>query len=240
MSRRITAEEKKRSYISIAISTLVFITIVKAIRPQTIPFDFFHFWKIGGSLIEAVKHSWILLLWGTGITTLVSVFTRNSREENRYAEDHLLNGLLVSIKAGVMEEICFRWILFFGAMVSLKIVNWLFFGWAGFGIAEWFYTHFFIPVANFFTLGYLKPILMNGFGWAVGAAVISVNGDFRNGHAYQGIIGMINSWFGGMFFFYLMFKYGLPAAILVHFLYDLFIFVVEYVDRVIERHRGWG
>ncbi len=28
--------------------------------------------------------------------------------------------------------------------------------------------------------------------------------------------------------------------VVVHFLYDLFIFVIRYVDAAIERHFGWG
>ena len=34
---------------------------------------------------------------------------------------------------------------------------------------------------------------------------------------------------------WLVFNYGLMSAIIVHFLYDLFIFIIEYIDRVIER-----
>jgi hypothetical protein len=43
-----------------------------------------------------------------------------------------------------------------------------------------------------------------------------------------------------MFFFYLMFTYGLVAAIVVHFLYDALIFFVRYLDEVIERAQGNG
>jgi len=40
-----------------------------------------------------------------------------------------------------------------------------------------------------------------------------------------------------MFMFYLLFKYGLVAAIVVHFLYDLFIYLVRYLDSIFERSR---
>lgn len=36
-----------------------------------------------------------------------------------------------------------------------------------------------------------------------------------------------------------MFTYGLVAAIIVHFLYDLLIFFVLYADAAVERLLGW-
>ena len=233
-------KEKGGCFVVTAFVALILIGLFNWLRPQTIPFSFLHFWKIEGSITEAIKNSWILFLWGAGITTIVSLTTRNDPEHNRDAEERLFVGALISAWAGVAEEICFRWLIFYGAIVSLKISNWLFFGWAGFGIFEWVYVSFLIPLANFATLDYLKPILFNGHGWAVGAAIITANGKFRDGHAYQGPFGWINSWFAGMFLFYLMFNYGLLAAIIVHFLYDLFIFLVRYVDAVIERRLGWA
>ena len=232
-------EKKGGCFVWSAFCAMILVLMVKKFWPETIPFSFLYFWKINGSLWEAVKTSWVPFAWGTGMTALIAMFTRNDPEHNRNAEVHMLGGLVISIWAGVAEEICFRWLLFYGAIVGTQVVNWFFFGWLGFGIPEWFYLHIMGPVANFFTLGYLHSILFNGFGWAVGSAVIISNGKFRDGHAYLGWLGYINSWFLGMFFFWLMFHYGLFAAILVHFLYDLFIFGARYVDMVVERALGW-
>lgn len=233
-------ENKGGCYLKSTFYVFLLVIIVKKFWPEVIPFSFLHFWKINGSLVEAVKSAWMIFAWGAGFTALVSIITRNNREDNRDAEAHMLKGLCISIWAGVVEEICFRWLLFYGAIIAVKISNFLFFGWLGFGLAECLYQYVVGPVANFITFGYLDHILFNGFGWAVGAAVISSNGKFRDGHAYLGWIGYVNSWFIGMFFFLVMFHYGLPAAILVHFLYDLFIFVVRYLDMLIERMLGWG
>lgn len=49
----------------------------------------------------------------------------------------------------------------------------------------------------------------------------------RNGHAYQGWFGTINSWFLGLYFFYIMLTHGLLAAIVVHFTYDFIIFTIR-------------
>jgi hypothetical protein len=59
-----------------------------------------------------------------------------------------------------------------------------------------------------------------------GAALLSSNGRFRDGHLYQGTIGWIDAWFCGMILFYIMFKWGLFAAIIVHFFYDFFLFTM--------------
>ena len=214
---------------------LFMIVMARWLCPEVIPFTNFQFWKMNGSLGEAIKSSWILLVWGTGATILIAACTKNSQSENLEAESFLLNGLFRSVRAGVLEEICFRWILFYSAMVGIKTINWLIFGCLGWGFAEHMYTYVLCPIANWSTLGYMHDILFNELGWVVGAAVISSNGNFRNGHAYQGLLGYTNSWFVGMFLFFLMFRFGLVAAIVVHALYDIFLYVVRYVDRVIER-----
>jgi hypothetical protein len=41
-----------------------------------------------------------------------------------------------------------------------------------------------------------------------------------------------------MYFFYLMFTFGLVAAIVVHLVYDVLIFTIRYLDQLQERARG--
>lgn len=229
-------EQSEGCFVLVAFIALILAAIVCTFLPhKVIPFSLFHFWKINGSLWEALKISWIPFVWGAGFTLVVALCTKNSYHDNMNAEKHMLRGLLISIWAGVAEEICFRWLIFYGAIITLKFANFILFGFIGLGIIEHVYLYITGPIANLLTLGFLNDILFNGFGWAVGAAVTVSNAQFRDGHKYLGLIGYINSWFLGMFFFYLMFHYGLPAAILVHFLYDLFIFAVRYIDMVVER-----
>jgi hypothetical protein len=235
-------EERKRKIVFVitTVTTLLFVSLAKLLWPDLIPFKLFEFWALKKPLGRAILASWPLLAWSVLINTVIVIINRNDPETNRNAEKFLSNGFEISIWAGVSEEIAFRWLLFYSQIIGYKIVNWLFFGFAGFGIFEWLYLHITGPIANFLTLGFLEPILLNGIGWAVGAAILSSNGKFRDGHAYQGILGWINAWFTGMFFFYLMFNYSLFASIVVHFLYDIFIFIVVYIDAAIERKTGWG
>ena len=221
------------SLTSAAIFSSVIVALVNWLCPTVIPFSFFQLWEIKGSLWEAVKFSWIPFAWGTGITAIFAFSTRNDWRENRDAEKYMLKGLVISSWAGFAEEICFRWLIFFAAIAAYTAINYV-----TFGYTRWMYLHIVGPVANWCTLGYMHNLLFNDLGWAVGAAMVSTNGKFRDGHAYQGLLGFVNSWFLGMFFFYLVFRFGLVAAILVHFLYDLFIFGVGYLDRVIERAMG--
>jgi hypothetical protein len=229
------SEKKEQGYCSLAVGAFIVVLIVEWLWPDVIPFTMFQFWKLNGNLVDIVKMSWPVFAWGTGVSFLILVLKGVDYEERENAEKNFVVGFLTSLWAGVFEEISFRWLIFMDEIIGYKIVNWLFFGWAGFGMFEWIFLHISGPIANFFTLGYLSPILFNGFGWAVGSAILSSNGKFRDGHAYQGLLGFINSWFIGMFMFYLMFTYGLIASIVVHFLYDLFIDIVRYLIAISAR-----
>ncbi|MBI2030726.1 hypothetical protein HYT05_03820 [Candidatus Kaiserbacteria bacterium] len=199
---------------------------------DTLPFGFWQFWHIRGSLWEAVIGAWPIYLWGAGLTALVA-FTR----WNGYTAQpiHIFTkGFLVSLLAGVLEEIWYRWLIFFLAILMIPVMDYLLLGFWGLHGIQWIYVAILCPIANFFTLGYLEPYLLNGHGWAVSAAIISANGRFRNAHKYLGPFGYVNSWFLGVYFFWVMFNYGIVVAMIIHFLYDLFIFTVPAIDAVLE------
>lgn len=226
-------EKKSGCYIVSAALTLVVVVAVKLIWPSVIPFDLFEFWTFKGGFMEVLWVSLPLLVWGAVISIIHAYRDEKNEDIRDNAEEFLLFGFGISVFAGVVEEICFRWIIFYGEILAFKFSNIIFCG-----IVSWFYMYLVGPIANVLTLGYLKPFLFNGFGWAIGAAIVGSNGKFRDGHAYQGTFGWINSWFGGMYFFYIMFNYGLCAAMLAHFSYDMIVFGIHYIDAAIERHRA--
>ena len=227
-------EEGQGCYLSTALGALVIVALVEWIWPDVIPFTIFQFWRFDGTIEGVLKVSWPAFVWGGGVTTVFAIRKWNDPFAGWEDALDLKLGLLSSTFAGVMEEISFRWLIFYNEIIGYKLINWLIFGWAGFGVAEWWQLHVSAPVANFFTLGALQAILFGSLGWAVGAAMLTSNGKFRDGHVYQGALGWINSWFMGMFLFYLMFQYGLIAAIIVHFLYDAFIHVAIYILALIR------
>jgi hypothetical protein len=240
MADRSSDDSKKagRNYIASALFGALTIAVVGKLWPSMIPYGAFDFWPTKGSVGDWLRSSWPAFAWGGGITAIVSFATRNRRETNRNAENILFGGALISLWAGVVEEICFRWLIFLSSIFWVQVFNFILLGFMGWGIPEHLFLWIFRPLADFTTLGGLHDALYSPHGWAVGCALLGANGLFRNAHKYLGPFGVVNSWFMGMFFFWLMFSYGLPAAMLVHFLYDLLIFVIRYVDAALERARG--
>ncbi|MFA7216836.1 MAG: hypothetical protein WC095_02555 [Candidatus Paceibacterota bacterium] len=222
------------------ITSIIVLPIIMWIWPDVVPFGFFQLWKVEGTMSQWLISSWPIFVWGAGVTLVHGFFTRNERHINRNAELIIKEGAIVSIIAGVGEEITFRWLFFLDNIVSVKIANWFFFGFIGFGIPAWFHMYIVGPIANWFTLGELESFIFHSTGWAVGAAMLTTNAFFRDGHRYLGFLGFVNSWFLGMFLFWIMFKYGLLAAILIHFTYDFLIYLVHYVDSAIERAMGYA
>ncbi len=235
------SDEDPRSLFWHSLWVLVVTAILTHFWPNLIaPYTLFSLWHSTDTVTTWLCTSWPVFAWGWGVTIAVSVLSKNSRYENSKAEENFAAGLGVSVMAGFLEEICFRWLSFLSGIISAIVVNWLFFGWAGFGVVQWLVVNLLGPVANFFTISLLSDPLTNPALWATGSAILGANAAFRDGHKYLGWFGYLNSWFIGMFFFYLMFRFGLPAAILVHFFYDAGIFFVRYLDNVIERASANG
>lgn len=178
---------------------------------------------------EGLGHVWFIFVWALAVTLLLFLLKGRS-----YSYDSRLirsiKGAWASLNAGIFEELVFRWMLFFIAMITLPFFNFI-----TFGLVKWFYVELLIPVANWSTFGALEPHLMSG-SWVLGAAIISVNADFRDGHKYLGLLGWVNSWFIGMVMFYLVLNYNLQTAIVAHVLYDLIIFSIAAV--AVEGSRG--
>lgn len=220
------AKSPHRNYISASIISLFIIGIVKHFWPDLIPFGFWDAWSAPYGVWTGVVAGWPILAWGVFNLVRLWIFLDENHPGLRYASAWATfkNGLWISAWAGITEEIAFRWLIFLGAMPSLIILNFLFFGCAGFGIVEWISQNVTGPIANWTSFGILALQIFDPRFWYVGAALIYSNAFFRDAHAYQGIAGTINSWFLGMGFFYLMFNYGLGSAIIVHVLYDVLVF----------------
>jgi hypothetical protein len=234
-------DNDNRNYLVEAFTGFFTIAIVRWLFPSVIPFSMFEFWHVrAGSLSDWLWTAWPIFAWGAGVNIIYAIFFRERDRWKAYDAEKLFGiGMLVSLWAGVMEEICFRWLIFLSGIVGIKVINFFFFGFLGFGLPHWFQLNVTGPVANFMTFGYLKDVLVNPNMWAVGASLLATNAFFRDGHKYQGWFGVVNSWFAGMFFFWLLFTYGLLAAIVVHFAYDALIDIVAYFTLVTERRFLW-
>ena len=233
-------KKSKRNFIVLIFFSFIGVSIVSIIFPGVIPFRMFELWNTSGKMSDWLIASWPIFAWAIGLNVLVSLTTRNRKEHNRNAEKIFVGGAVLSLIAGVTEEIGFRWLIFLNSILIIKIMNFLFFGFLGLPLAEPVYKYFSAPIANFLTMGSMEHILFHRAGWSVGAGLMASNSFFSDGHKYLGWLGQVNSWFIGMFMFLILFEYGLLAWITIHFLYDLSIFCVRYVDIAIERAIGWA
>ncbi len=237
MSKKIITAEGRNFIISAFFAAIV-VALVKNFAPGLIPYGAFEFWTTHGTVTEWLIAGLPIFAWGAAVTTVFAIVRQNTPEQNRYAEGLLLMSGLGNVRAGVVEELCYRWLIFLSSMFWVRVSNFILLGFIGWGIPEHLFIWIFRPLADFVTLHGLHDQLYHPSGWAIGAAMLATNAFFRNGHKYQGWFGWINSWFLGMFFFWIMFRFGLPAAMLVHFSYNMVISLIVYVKAVLGRAIG--
>lgn len=187
-------------------------------------------WKPHADIGTALGRVWFIFPWGAGVTLLAGLNHVWWGDERNYGPvETFVKGWWLSANAGFFEELMFRWLTFFTAMVVLRAFNAI-----TFGFVEWLYTSALIPAANWATFHALDHQLQHLHYWILGAAVISANADFRDDHKYLGPFGFINAWFLGMVMFWLVFNYGLWAAIVAHILYDGCIFTSLALIRALQ------
>jgi hypothetical protein len=231
-------ENGERGIFSSIFSAILFIGIVKWFFPSAIPLDWF-FWGSNkpDSVLEILSSCWPVFTFGIVYTFLIKFLTSNEPESNYEAEEEFFFSTLLSIYAGVTEEIAFRWILFLACIPGIKILDWVLGGFIfGTGLSNFAYSHLLIPLADLVTFHQLSQYLYNPLSWAIGAAIITTNGKFRDGHSYQGTIGMIDAWFFGMFMYKIVWECGIVPAIIVHIVYNVMILGIVYIDKKIEFH----
>lgn len=290
-NRRKVLVNQKKFYVALA-GVVFWILVIIAIWPTAIPFGFFEFWKIEWDWEKLQSVPWFLMLFGPIWTLFIVLITNHRRKlTNQAIVLSFKHSLLTSLKAGIFEEIAFRWLLFFSAIVSFRILlgiadilpslgfwitlsqHWvlgiIFILGVNVGLIvltaymfsfERWYTHIvglllavamvifdilvfmqvfkamyesLINLVNWLTNQQLQTWLYD-YGWATGAAMVSVNWRFSKGHAYQGCLGLVNSWICGMLMFWFTFNFGLPVAMFVHALYDIVLDIIVYVDSVYE------
>ena len=232
---------KGRNFVAASLFALIIIPVTHWVSPGHIPFSTADIWSFHGTgLGDWFTVGWPVLVWAVGVNLAVQFYNRTqpesalefieriTRRSSKPTRTQVLTtGFILSLWAGVAEEISFRWLIYLSTFTSAAITNWLFFGWAGFGIPEWFHLNIWGPIANWTTLDELRPWIFDQRTWLVGGAMLATNAFFRDGHKYLGPFGWLNAWFIGMFMFYVMFNYGLLACIVLHFTYDMLIFATS-------------
>jgi hypothetical protein len=204
------------------------VLLLEWLAPDVIPFELGTFWTFDQPIWTAFTAS-VLLIWPVLAAGLLLTLIRAPRQRHLQRELALYGaegaqvirlGPARMVLQSALEEVAFRWLLFYAAIAGATFADFALLGFADLHPVRWLFTEVLIPVADFATFGMLHESLSVG-AWAVAAAMLASNGRFRNGHLYQGIIGWIWSWYMGMFLFLVMFEHGLPAAIAVHVVYNL-------------------
>lgn len=183
-------------------------------------------WERPNTVLAGLGDVYFIFIWAAVVPAIVQIVLI-LRKVPRSGEPASMfgGGLLISLKAGVLEEIVWRWILVLSAPVVLKLLNII-----TFGLVKWINTEWLIPLANWATFGALESQLVTA-NWLAGAAILYAAASFRNQHAYLGLFGYVNSWFIGMVMFYLVFNHGIITAMVAHFAYDAIIFTIGAVGN---------
>lgn len=164
---------------------------------------------------------WFIFAWAAIAT--IAIYALAGRPDSFQSKGvQLVKGWWLSANAGIFEELIYRWMVFFAAMITLPFLNVI-----TFGFTKWIYVKGLVPLANWSTFHALEPYLLQPGSWVIGAALVSASIEFRNLHEHLGLIGWVNSWFGGMVMFYLVLNYGLMTAIVAHAIYDAIVFSIR-------------
>lgn len=222
----------------IAFTAVMWIVIMRFVMEwEAIPFRFGEFLPINGSLWEVLATSWPLFLVGFLYNLLLMGFTTNPPQVHQKAKMIPIEGFVTSVGAGFFEEIIYRWAMLYMWMGILWGLNYLSTWLFDVGVIESIITQWFPWLNNLMTGGMYETIFQPG-AWTVGLAAIICNRKFMRGHMYQGLFGYIWSFVAGVIFFWIVFRHGIVPAVLVHFAYDMMIFIMLYVDVMMEKARG--
>jgi hypothetical protein len=190
-------------------------------------------WHGFSHMAQGLTHIWWFFAWGALLALIPAIIAIKNRESRDGEPGPMfLKGLWMSLNAGFFEEILFRWIFFFNMMVLLQIANVVLFH-----LVNIVSAHILIPVGNFFSFGALRPELY-GYGWIVAAALLLSNHSFQEAHGPR-VFRMLNAWGGGMVLFWVMFNYGIWAAIVAHILYDVIMYSVTAASNALRPKSGF-
>jgi hypothetical protein len=202
--------------------------------PDVIPFELDTFLTVPQrspvGFKDALSLIWPVLAVGVLMSLVFAIRTR--RIQRHLAAHGAEEGQVVVLRpfpvlvSSALEEIAFRFVLFYAAIAGVKFMDFLVLGFADLHPVRWLFAEVLIPVADFATAGRMREILLLS-PWFVAAAVLSSNGRFRNGHSYQGVLGWIFSWYFGMSLFLVMFEHGLPLAVFVHIFYNMTVLALH-------------
>lgn len=106
------------------VGTFLALLLVKWIFPNLLPFEIFQFWTVSFDWQKILSIPWWLLLVGPVLVIVYSIVTRNSRMDNIRILEDFKEDFKTSVLAGIFEEVSFRWLSFYWAIVALGASTW--------------------------------------------------------------------------------------------------------------------
>lgn len=203
-------------------SGLVVLPLTHWLAPDFMPLGAADIWSFHGTDPKAWALALLpLMAYAVILQSLVSGLAHPSRLRVRKEDDLLLRMALRASLPALVEEIAFRWLIFLGAIPFLFLMDQ-----CTFGLLGWVHVNVLIPLADLSSGYLLTDAFHHPSGWLVGASIVTTNGTFRDGHSYQGPVGWASAWFTGLYYFGLMFTYGLLVAMAGHFVHNLIVQLV--------------
>lgn len=209
--------------ISLIIISFIIWLVVAPFLPGLF-YDPFEAWLFTDDVFGAVMESWPVFFYGVCITLVMFAFP------HKYVHDKevvFLQDIYKSVMAGILEEVGYRCMFILMAILALFILDSIFFG-----AVMWVFENITFFIVDLMTFGLIRRYIYGLPAIFVAGALIA-NLRFRDGHSYQGAIGMIQSWYMGLYLLVVMVTQGLAIAILVHMIYDLIISVMAYGRNVL-------
>lgn len=127
---------------------------------------------------------------------------------------------------------------FLGFLVGLVVIGTgVFVGYlcfTGTNPESWMYEHIFVPVINLVTFKSFDSIFSGKYPQLFIFGMVAANAKFRDGHKYQGPVGILNSWIVGFVMIHVTLTAGLWMAIILHVVYDVEFAVVHHLARKIN------
>lgn len=190
-------------------------------------FELFEFWHTKGHFTAWFASIWFIFIWAVVGTTAGCL--RCTYDEDYNPEEAYIENLLSSLRSGIFEEALFRWSGFLLAITVANLANKASMDLYNHPLIEKIQLTVLGPATNFMSFDTMQDYLVNPENWTIGAGIVLSNAVFFFLHRQNGILNMINSWFMGLIFFFLLLTYGLIAAMAVHVVFNAVCSTVEYV-----------